>query len=164
MVKTLAAGLPMRFAALFAALLACAHVSAQTAVDKKLGKTLAKQKLEFEVDAEGDYKLTFDVGSGRTQVVWVRSGASAYGDLGVREILSIGSQAPSGVLPPALADRLLQTNPQSKLGAWARTAEHAVFIARVPADMDGRQLASALELVARSVDEVVRELGAADAF
>ena len=164
MVKTLSAGLPLRVAVTIAALIASALASAQATVDKQLGKTLNRQKLESEVDGEGDYKLTFDVGAGRTQVVWVRSGASTYGELVIREVLSIGAAAPGGVLSPALADRLLQFNAQSKLGAWARNADHAVFIAKIPADLDGKQLAAAIELVARSADEIERELGAADAF
>ncbi len=164
MVKTLSERLPLRLVAALALLVASAHAWSQATVDKSVGKLLDRQKLESEIDAEGDYKLTFDVGGGRTQVVWVRSGASRFGDLAVREVISIGAAAPGGVIPPALADRLRVFNAQSNLGAWARNDDHVVFIARVPSDLDGKRLASAIELVARSADEVERELGAADGF
>jgi len=159
------AALPtLLFAVLIVALTATGPVHAQGAVDKKLGKTLDKQKLAFEVDADGDYKLTFDVGAGRSQVVWIRSGVSAYGDLVLREILSIGAVAPGGAVPAVLSDRMLTANAESKLGAWAKNAGHAVFVAKVPADLEGKRLAAALELVARSADELEREMGGADAF
>jgi hypothetical protein len=164
MLKTLAVGSPLRIVAAVAALAASAHAGAQATVDKSVGKALDRQKLAAEVDADGDYKLTFEVGGGRTQVVWVRSGASMFGELAVREILSIGANAPGGVLAPGLADRLLQYNSQSKLGAWAKNSDHVVFIARVPVDLEPERLVSAIELVARSADEIEKELGTADAF
>ncbi len=141
----------------------CAPGLAQEA-DAKLGKLLDRQKLAHEVDADGDYKLTFDVGAGRSQVVWVRSGVASYGDLVVRQIMSIGADATGETLLPAAADRLLALNAQSKLGGWSRNADRAVFVAQIPADLDGKQLAAAIELVARSADELEREMGEADVF
>jgi len=47
--------------------LACAPLLAQAVVDKKPGKLLDRQKLVYEVDAEGEHKLTFDVGNARSQ-------------------------------------------------------------------------------------------------
>lgn len=142
---------------------ACAPGLSQE-VDKKLGKLLDREKLVYEVDAEGDYKLTFDVGGGRSQVVWVRSGAATYGELAVRQILSIGADATGETLLPAVADRLLAFNAQSKLGGWSRNADRAVFVAQVPVDLDGKRLASAIELVARSADALEVDMGGADVF
>ncbi len=133
-------------------------------VDAKLGKLLDRQKLVYEVDAEGDYKLTFDVGGGRSQVVWVRSGAATYGELVVRQVLSIGADATGDALLPGVADRLLAFNAQSKLGGWTRNADRAVFMAQIPVDLDGKRLASAIELVARSADALEVDMGGADVF
>ena len=56
--------------------LAFAASAAAAEPDKKVGKLLDKSKVRYEVDADGDYKVTYELENGRTQLAFVRSTTS----------------------------------------------------------------------------------------
>lgn len=62
--------------------------------DASVGKKLDALGLKYEVDADGDYKLLFEVENGRSQIVWVRSPVEALGNMRIREVLSIAGKSP----------------------------------------------------------------------
>ena len=134
-------------------------------VDKKLRKVLDRAKISYEVDADGDFKVTYSVGEGRTQLAFVRSKTFGYGDLQIREILSIGYRADKDAFPAEVANRMLEHNNDSKLGGWAKQGNIAIYTTKIPANASPKELVSAIEVTVSLADELERELsGKADEF
>jgi hypothetical protein len=151
--------------ALAGALAPAAPAAAEDNVDKKLRKILDRSKISYEVDADGDFKVTYNVGGGRTQLAFVRSKTFGYGDLRIREILSIGYRADGDTFPADVANRMLEHNNDAKMGAWAKQGNLAIFTTKVPADASPKELVSAIEVTVSLADELERELsGKADEF
>jgi hypothetical protein len=150
--------------ALAAALLAVAFTLAAGAgaagreADRNLQKLLDKAKLKYQVDDDGDYKITIDLGGGRTQLVYVRSVAHEFGTLKVREVLSIGGASAEAELSPEVNKRLMRENADTKLGAWSAQGRYAIYVCKIPADADARALADTVELTATVADRLERDL------
>lgn len=128
--------------------------------DRRVQKLLEKAKLAHEVDAQGDFRVTYTLPEGRSQMAIVRSAVATYGTLSVREVVSAGFRSPNMTLSPEVANRLLELNARSKLGAWTRQGPMALLVTRIPADADARELADAIEFTASAADAVERELAA----
>src|SRR5689334_626624 len=76
--------------------------------DPALKVQLDSLDLKYEVDSDGDYKVVFDLGGGRSQLVWLRSAVETYGSLKVREIWSVGYKHGGKPLSDKIANRLLE--------------------------------------------------------
>lgn len=126
--------------------------------DRRVEKLLDRARIAYEVDDQGDFRVTYALAEGRSQMVIVRSPTSAYGALDQREIVSAGYRSATLTLPPEVANRLLELNANARLGGWARQGPMALLVTRIPADADGRELADALEYTARAADAAEREL------
>jgi hypothetical protein len=126
--------------------------------DRRVQKLLESRKLSYEVDDQGDFRVTYLLADGRSQMAIVRSATSSFGSLEVREIVSAGYRSASMALPPEVANRLLELNGRSKLGAWTRQGAMALLVTRVAVDADARELADALEFTAAAADAAEREL------
>jgi hypothetical protein len=142
--------------------LACAYAAAAGAAarepDRALQKLLDKAKLKYQLDEDGDYKLTIDLGDGRTQLVYVRSVVHDFGTLKVREVLSIGASSAEAELSADLAKRLMRENADTKLGAWSAQGRYAIYVSKIPANADARALADAIELTATIADRLERDV------
>lgn len=143
-------------------------VSAQTnavatAEKKKAGnpaieRLLREQKLNFEVDDDGDYKMLFETGEGRSQLVFVRSEFQCYKDYQTIHVFSVAYVG--GLTKPMMADLLTR---QHKVGAWVverpnETGKFAVlFVAQLPADIKATDFESCIRVVADTADALERE-------
>jgi hypothetical protein len=128
--------------------------------DRRVQKLLDSRKLAYEVDAQGDFRVTFSLPDGRSQMAIVRSAVTTYGTLSVREVVSAGYRSPDMTLSAEVANRLLELNASSKLGAWTRQGPMALLVTRIPADADARALVDAIEFTASAADAIERELAA----
>lgn len=129
--------------------------------DQAIGQLLDKLEYKYDVDQEGDYRLTFALDEeedGRSQLVFVRSPLETYGSHQIREIWSPGYLSASDEFPAEVANRLLEATQESKLGAWAKQGRYAVFVVKLPADADAVALDDAVEAALRSADEMEQEL------
>jgi hypothetical protein len=126
--------------------------------DRRVEKLLDRARIAYEVDDQGDFRVTYALDEGRSQMVIVRSPTTAYGALDQRELVSAGYRSATLALPPEVANRLLELNANARLGGWARQGPMALLVVRIPADADGRELADALEYTARAADAAEREL------
>lgn len=134
---------------------------AKPAGDPAVRQLLDKLKYKYEVDEEGDYRLTFgldDSDDGRSQLVYVRSPVETFGSHKIREVWSPGYVSASDEFPAKVANRLLEATQASKLGAWAKQGRYAVFVVKLPADANANQLDDAVEAALRSADEMEQEL------
>ena len=137
--------------------------AAKSKADPAIGRLLDKLDYKYDIDEEGDYRLTFGLGEedekkGRSQLVYVRSPVETYGSYRIREIWSPAYQASGDQFPAAVANRLLQATNESKMGAWAKQGKYAVFVVKLAADADASALDDAMEAALHSADEMEAEL------
>jgi hypothetical protein len=142
--------------------LACSACLAAPAVragtpDPALKALLDKQKIKYEIDSDGDFKITFDLGNGRTQLVWIRSATEAYGSLKVREIWSPGYKL-DGALSAKIANRLLENSHTMILGGWTKQKTYVMFVVKILASATPQQVRDAAEAAADAADDMEQEL------
>lgn len=133
--------------------------------DVRVARILEAEEIKFEIDSDGDFNVTFDVGGGRSQMAIIMSNTSEYRNFEIREILAIGYRGATDQFPASVANQLLEDTYPKKLGAWAKQGKLAVFIVRVDADADAESLVSALKLTLEAADEMEEKLtGDTDEF
>ena len=111
----------------------------------------------YDVDSDGDYKVTFDLGKGRSQVLWIRSQVTTYGSLKVREIWSPGYKYSGTELPAKIANRLLEHSHQLILGGWTKQKQFAMLAVKIPVSATPQQMRDACEAAASAADEMEQE-------
>jgi hypothetical protein len=129
--------------------------------DPAVRQQLDKLKYQYEVDEEGDFRLTFAMDEdkgGRSQLVFVRSPVETYGSHKVREIWSPAYVSATDEFPASVANRLLEATQESKLGAWAKQGRYAVFVVKLAADAGTDALDDAVEAALRSAEDMEMEL------
>lgn len=139
--------------------LATAHAGTP---DPSVAKRLDAQKLKYEVDKDGDYKLGFAVEGGRSQLVWVRSSVETLGSMRIREILSISGKSPKPKTAEQIASSAvaataaLMSSNRQKLGGWVLKGsddnQAFYYVAQVPADISAADLEIVLRAIARDAD------------
>ena len=128
--------------------------------------------LKYEVDGDGDYKLTLSGLEGdRTQLVFVRSAVETLGNMRIREVWSPAGKLPEATdaknlaLRAAITESALVDANDKKLGGWVlkgKDKDRALFfVAQIPADLGGDDLRSAVVVVAKSADNLEQVLEAA---
>ena len=131
------------------------------APDPQVRQQLEELGYEYEVDADGDYRLVFEVAGStekRSQLVYVRTPVESYGALRMREIWAPGYKAAGTDFPAAVANRLLAATQDNKIGAWAKQDEYAVFVVKLPANADAKALDDAIDAAITSADAMEAEL------
>jgi hypothetical protein len=135
--------------------------------DARVQRLLAEVAAEYTVDEDGDFRLVYDIGGGRSQLVWIPSSTSDFGALEIRQIWSIAHRS-KGPLPADLANRLLDRNGAVILGAWltepAGDELGIIFAVQVAAETDMLSLRSAIHAVATTADAMEKELTGQDDF
>jgi hypothetical protein len=135
--------------------------------DARVERLLKEVAAEYTVDEDGDFRLVYDIGGGRSQLVWIPSGTSNFGPLEIRQVWSIAHRS-RGPLPVDLANRLLDRNGAVILGAWltepAGDELGVIFAVQVAAETDALSLRSAIHAVATTADAMENELTAKDDF
>ena len=149
---------PLALALAFAALCLAPSPARAGAPDPAIKAQLDSLDINYEVDSDGDYKITFDVGEGRSQIVWIRSKTEAYGSLKVREIWSPGYKYSGTELPVKIANRLLEHSHGLILGGWTKQKTFAMLAVKIPASATAKQLRDAAEAAADAADEIEQEL------
>jgi len=114
--------------------------------------------IKYDVDSDGDFKLTFDVGEGRSQLVWIRSSTETYGTLKIREVWSPGYKSSGAELPVKIANRLLEHSHGLILGGWTKQKTFAMLAVKIPVSATPQQLRDACEAAADAADEIEQEL------
>jgi hypothetical protein len=132
--------------------------TAQPTPDRGIQRDLDRAKIQYQVDTAGDFRATYDLGEGRTQLVIIRSGIDRVAGMDTREIRAIGYRAPSDPFPTEAASKMLDDNNTRVLGKWGKQGTLGVLTLRIPADADGSALIEAIEIAARDADAMERAL------
>jgi len=139
----------------------------KAAPDARIKKLLDARKIEYELTRTGNFKVTFNLKNGRSQVAFISSATYRYMNLEIREIVSPAYRS-AAPLSAEIANRLLSDNNDKKLGAWVVQKEkdgyYALFVTKVPADSSDKSLISALRLTLEAADEMEKELTGKDEF
>jgi hypothetical protein len=140
----------------------------KAAPDARVKKLLDARKIDYDLTRAGNFKVTFNLKSGRSQAALITSATYRYMSLEIREIVSPAYKSATP-FTAEVADRLLSDNNDKKLGAWVMQKEkdgcyYASFVTKVPADCNEEYFFSALRLTLEAADEMEKELTGKDEF
>ena len=143
------------------------HAQAPAVADARVARLLTEAGLSYVVDDEGDYRLSFSLDDGRSQVAWAASATARVGELQVRDLWSIAYRS-TGQVPQEVANGLLQANARQTLGAWQvqRSGEEYLLVFSAPVDVktDAKTLALVLDAVMKTADAMEQALTGKDEF
>ena len=137
-------------------------------LDPVLRKALEEMKYnKYDVNTEGMVKLSFNLGGGRSQIVFVCSRRDAFWDVDYRRIFSTAMKSKD--VPSAdILQQLMSDNGQKKIGAWELVkwpdGYRILLCAKVPADCPTKTLQSAIKFVLNGADEMELKLTGKDEF
>ena len=149
--------LPALFtAALPMALLAAIPAHAAGAEDPTVKRRLEAQSIKYEIDKDGDFKITYNYKKeGRTQLVFVSGKTETVGGVPVREVFA----------PAAKADALDGAKALELLALSMLGGDYLYFVIKLPDTATAQQLEAALDVAAEVADDKELEVtGARDEF
>ena len=130
--------------------------------DPTVGLTLDELKANYEIDEDGDYKLTIGFDDKRSQVVFVSSAVETLGKMPIREVWSIANLYVPGNETAEIAVSLLKDGAGKILGGWQLRdfgdRLGLVYCMQLPAGLDAEGLRTAYQQTAIIADEKEKEL------
>jgi hypothetical protein len=128
--------------------LALADASVKTRLDAR--------GIQYEVDADGDYKVTYSYkDEGRTQLVFVSGSTESVGGFKVREVFA---PAAKDGISGAKAIELMGESRSNKIGSWELQGDVLYFVIKLPDSVDATELESAMDIAAQTADNMEIEL------
>jgi len=130
--------------------------------DARVTSLLDRLGLHYKLTDSGNYSITFDVESGRSQVAYIMAKTETYKGLEIREIWSRAGTFED--LPESdVMQKLLEDSAGEKIGFWSiEEADNGgwtvYFSVKVPVYLKDADLKSLLELTANVGDEKEAEL------
>ncbi len=148
------------FPPMMVSLLACALFAPDaTAKDVSVATRLDARGLKYEVDGDGDFRVTFHYGEeDRSQLVFVSGSTETVGGFEVREVFAPAGRVERDGINGTKALELLGQSRQNKLGGWELQGDILYFVIKLPDSMDAAQLESALSIAAETADNKEIEL------
>ena len=136
------------------------------AADASVESRLQARGVKYEVDKDGDYKITYSFSEEkRTHLLFVSGSTEEVGGLQVRQIFAPVARVAGNAVTGEMALGLLRENQGYKLGAWEISGDILYFVARIPDSVDATGLEQLMDIVASIADEKEIELtGAKDEF
>lgn len=135
--------------------------------DSRLLEAVKASGLKHTIMKNGDIRMIFDTGDGRSQAVVIATRVSQYLNLEVREIWGVAWKG-SAELTAEQANKLLKDNERRKIGAWGLAKDgntyYATFTVKIAANADGESLKAGIMAVAEVSDALEKELTNKDEF
>lgn len=127
--------------------------------DASVQARLEARGIKYTVDADGDYKVTYNFsGEGRTQLVFVSGSTQSVGGFLVREVFAPAARADHDPIDGQRALDLLRDSRLKKLGGWELHGDVLYFVLKLPDTMGGAELESAMDIAASVADEMEKEI------
>lgn len=124
-----------------------------TAEDASVASRLDRAGLTYEVDGDGDYKLTFNYkAEGRSQLVFVSGKTETVAGLTIREVFSPAAKVEEDGVNGRKALELLEQSSTNKLGSWEIRGGVLYFVIKLLDDVNATQLSSMLDIAAETAD------------
>ena len=125
---------------------------AALAADASVETRLDARGVKYEVDADGDYKITYSYkAEGRSQLVFVSGRTESVAGFKVREVFA---PAAKDGISGAKAIELMGKSRTIKLGSWELQGDVLYFVIKLPDSVDAAQLESALDIAAETADNM----------
>ena len=125
---------------------------ATQAEDSSLKRRLDSFGQKYEIDKDGDFKITMNfTDDKRSQIVWISGAAYDVGGVQVRNIFApVAKVEEDGVAEKAVD--LLRLNNTYKIGAYEIEGKYLMLSMKIPEDSSGEQLHKAALLAANLAD------------
>ncbi|MGN6151224.1 MAG: hypothetical protein ACTHOH_04335 [Lysobacteraceae bacterium] len=150
-----------RSTTLAAALLAGAFALAPVAraEDASVKSRLDARGVKYEVDGDGDFKVTYNYSKEkRTQLVFVSGGTESVAGYNIREIFSPAARVEKDGIRGAKALELLAESRKNKLGSWEIGGDVLYFVIKLPDSINAEQLEKAMDIAAETADDMEIEI------
>mgnify|MGYP003577140872 CR=1 FL=1 len=141
--------------------LLCAALAALPALaaDASVEARLEARGIQFEVDGDGDYKVTYSYKQeNRTQLVFVSGGTEEVNGLSIREVFAPAGRVAEDGVDGARALSLLAESRTKKIGSWEISGDVLYFVVKLPDSVDGAALEAAMDVAAETADNMEIEL------
>ena len=147
-------------AVLFASLLlGSLLVPVAHAEDAAVKTRLEARGVKYEVDGDGDFKVTYNYSKeDRSQLVFVSGSTQSVGGFKIREIFSPAGRVEKDRINGAKALELIAESRKNKLGGWELDGDVLYFVIKLPDSMDAAQLESAMDIAAETADDMEIEI------
>lgn len=129
------------------------------AFDKSVERRLDAQGVKYEVDGDGDYKVTYNYSSeGRTQLVFVSGGTQTVAGFTIREVFAPAARVEKDRINGAKALELLEESRNNKFGSWEIQGDVLYFVIKVPDSITAKELEAAMDIAAETADNMEIEI------
>jgi hypothetical protein len=136
-------------------LLAALVPVAQAAEDASVKSRLDTQGIKYEVDDDGDFKVTYNYSKeGRTQLVFVGGKTESVGGFTIREVFSPAARVEKDGINGAKALELLAESRKNKFGSWEIGGDVVYFVIKLPDNVSAKQLEAAMDIAAETADDM----------
>ncbi len=127
--------------------------------DASVQTRLDARGVKYEVDEDGDYKVTYNYQKeGRTQLVFVSGRTERVGGFIVREVFAPAGRVEQDGITGAKALELMRESRQNKLGSWELAGDVLYYVIKLPDSVDATTLESAMDIAAETADDKEIEL------
>jgi hypothetical protein len=142
--------------ALFASLLLGSTLAPVVhAEDASVKTRLDARGVKYEVDGDGDFKVTYNYSKEkRTQLVFVSGRTETVAGFKIREVFSPAARVEKDGINGAKALELLAESRKNKLGGWEIGGDVLYFVIKLPDSIDGAALESAMDVAAETADDM----------
>jgi hypothetical protein len=129
--------------------------------DARMKAALDAGGFKYEVDSDGDFRISVSMGDGRKQIAFISSKTDKIQSLEITEIFS-AAYAVEGVLPGDVSNKLLLASRTRTLGAWevvkSGTKQLVVFSTKVQSNISPEDLKISILYTMVSADQMEKEL------
>lgn len=140
-----------------------------TLIDERVKAHLDKLGWKYSTTSTGTFKVVFDMGNDRTQLVLIRSKTNIYEGMEIREIVSNAAKKDDKfAFTQSTLFMLLEKNGTYKLGGWQIDGGEPPYVVqfgiRISANSTQSVLVDAINLAAKMADQMEQQLTEADDF
>ncbi|MEL1264523.1 hypothetical protein [Pseudoxanthomonas putridarboris] len=139
----------------------CAALAATPALaaDASVEARLKARGIQYELDDDGDYKVTYSYKQeNRTQLVFVSGGTEQVNGLSIREVFAPAGRVTADGIDGKKALELLAESRGKKLGSWEISGDVLYFAIKLPDSVDAAALESAMDIASETADNMEIEL------
>lgn len=132
-----------------------AFAPAAQAEDASVKSRLDTQGVKYEVDQDGDFKVTYNYSKeGRTQLVFVGGKTESVAGFTIREVFSPAARVEKDGINGAKALELLAESRKNKFGSWEIGGDVLYFVIKLPDNVSAKQLEAAMDIAAETADDM----------